>query len=75
MRLLQVLQNAARFPDDSKYRRIRLLNPRIKEAVVDVPGGVDVLQVSAVAGRSGPLVVVAVPIALHSLQCPVGLWL
>ena len=43
--LQKLLRNVLAAPDDAKYRRLRLSNRRIQQAVVDVSGGVELLQV------------------------------
>jgi hypothetical protein len=45
--LQRVLRNILAAPGEAKYRRLRLRNKRIQEAVVDVAGGVELLQVGA----------------------------
>jgi len=45
--LQRVLRNILVAPGEAKYRRLRLRNKRIQEAVVDVAGGVELLQVRA----------------------------
>lgn len=44
--LRKVLANILRLPEDPKFRKVRLANPRIKEAIVDVEGALELLQVS-----------------------------
>ena len=41
----KVLRNILGDPTEAKYRRLRLGNKRIQETVVDVSGGVALLQV------------------------------
>jgi UBX domain-containing protein 6 len=41
----RVLRNILAEPAEAKFRRLRLANKRICETVVDVEGGIDVLQV------------------------------
>ena len=43
--LQKLLRNILTAPNEAKYRRLRLSNKRIQEAVVDVSGGVELLQV------------------------------
>ena len=43
--LRKVLANILRLPEDPKFRKVRLANPRIKEAIVDVEGALELLQV------------------------------
>lgn len=43
--LQKLLRNVLAAPDEAKYRRLRLSNRRIQQAVVDVSGGVELLQV------------------------------
>lgn len=43
--LQKLLRNILAAPGEAKYRRLRLSNKRIQEAVVDVSGGVELLQV------------------------------
>ncbi|GMN38486.1 hypothetical protein TIFTF001_007717 [Ficus carica] len=42
--LLKLLSNIVREPENAKFRRIRMGNPKIKEAIVDVTGGVELLE-------------------------------
>jgi hypothetical protein len=42
----KVFRNILSEPTEGKYRRLRLGNKRIQEAIVDVDGGVELLQVS-----------------------------
>jgi len=42
--LLRIVGNALNDPGEPKYRRVRLANPKIAAAVLDVDGGVDVLE-------------------------------
>ena len=44
--IAKVLSNIVGQPAESKYRKLRLANKRIQEAVVDVDGGVELLQVA-----------------------------
>lgn len=42
--VLKLLRNIVREPDNSKFRKIRLSNPKIKEAIGEAVGGVDLLE-------------------------------
>ncbi|KAI4313737.1 hypothetical protein L6164_026693 [Bauhinia variegata] len=42
--VLKLLKNIVREPENANVRRIRLSNPKIKEAVGDVAGGVELLS-------------------------------
>ncbi|KAK7370014.1 hypothetical protein VNO80_12064 [Phaseolus coccineus] len=42
--VLKLLRNIGREPENVKFRRIRLNNPKIKEAVGDIAGGVELLS-------------------------------
>lgn len=42
--LIKLLRNIAREPDNVKFRRIRMANPKIEEAVGEVAGGVQLLE-------------------------------
>ncbi|KAK1315186.1 hypothetical protein QJS10_CPA06g02222 [Acorus calamus] len=42
--VIKLLRNIVREPENSKFRRIRMGNPKIKEAVGDVAGGVEMLE-------------------------------
>ncbi|WVZ24632.1 hypothetical protein V8G54_003176 [Vigna mungo] len=42
--VLKLLRNIGREPENVKFRRIRMSNPKIKEAVGDVAGGVELLS-------------------------------
>ncbi|XP_020221606.1 plant UBX domain-containing protein 2 [Cajanus cajan] len=42
--VLKLLRNIAREPENVKFRKIRMNNPKIKEAVGDVAGGVELLS-------------------------------
>jgi UBX domain-containing protein 6 len=43
--LLKLLKNIVREPGNVKFRKIRMGNPKIKEAIVDVPGCVELLEI------------------------------
>lgn len=49
--LRKILSNILAQPAEPKYRRVRLANPRIKEAVVDVEGALELLQVQQIYAR------------------------
>lgn len=40
----KLFRNIAREPENAKFRRVRLSNPKIKEAIGDVAGGVELLE-------------------------------
>ena len=65
--LLQVFNNisakSAGPQGDPKFRRLRLQNPKINEAIVDTDGGIETLQVGAGIGAATP----ATSAAHHSL--------
>ncbi|PWA54322.1 plant UBX domain-containing protein 2 [Artemisia annua] len=42
--VLKLLRNVVKEPENVKFRRIRLGNPKIKEAIADVAGGLDLLE-------------------------------
>ncbi|KAI3502817.1 hypothetical protein L1887_31155 [Cichorium endivia] len=42
--VLKLLKNIVREPENVKFRKIRLGNPEIKEAIADVPRGLDLLE-------------------------------
>lgn len=42
--VLKLLQNIVREPENAKFRRIRMGNPKIREAVGEVAGGVELLE-------------------------------
>ncbi|ESW32407.1 hypothetical protein PHAVU_002G319700 [Phaseolus vulgaris] len=42
--VLKLLRNIGREPENVKFRRIRMNNPKIKEAVGDIAGGVELLS-------------------------------
>ncbi|PKA61443.1 hypothetical protein AXF42_Ash014360 [Apostasia shenzhenica] len=42
--VIKLLRNVAREPGNEKFRRIRMGNPKIKEAIVDVRGGLELLE-------------------------------
>ncbi|EXC26995.1 UBX domain-containing protein 6 [Morus notabilis] len=42
--VFKLLNNVVREPENAKFRRIRMGNAKIKEAVVDVAGGVELLE-------------------------------
>lgn len=42
--VLKLLNNIVREPENAKFRRIRMGNAKIKEAVVDVAGGIELLE-------------------------------
>ena len=52
--LLKLLDNISQQPDEVKFRRIRLSNARIQRAVVDVSGGLELLQASFSSTPSFP---------------------
>ncbi|MED6180513.1 hypothetical protein PIB30_011030 [Stylosanthes scabra] len=41
--VLKLLKNVVREPENAKFRKIRLSNPKIKEAVADVTGGIELI--------------------------------
>lgn len=43
--LQKMLCNILRSPSEAKFRKVRLANPRIKEAIVDTDGALELLQV------------------------------
>ena len=43
--LRKMLSNILRQPEDPKFRKVRLANPRIKETIVEVEGALELLQV------------------------------
>ena len=47
--IAKVLANIVAHPAEAKYRKLRLANKRIQETVVDVDGGVELLQVQLLA--------------------------
>lgn len=42
--VLKLLRNIVREPENSKFRKIRLSNPKIKEAIGEAAGGVELLE-------------------------------
>ncbi|KAI3453160.1 hypothetical protein Pfo_009823 [Paulownia fortunei] len=42
--VVRILRNVVKEPDNAKFRKIRMGNPKIKEAIGDVPGGVELLE-------------------------------
>ncbi|KAK6146739.1 hypothetical protein DH2020_020608 [Rehmannia glutinosa] len=42
--LMRLLKNVVKEPENAKFRKIRMGNPKIKEAIGDVPGGVELLE-------------------------------
>lgn len=42
--LMRLLRNVVKEPENVKFRKIRMGNPKIKEAIGDVPGGVELLE-------------------------------
>ncbi|KAI9082113.1 hypothetical protein K1719_035853 [Acacia pycnantha] len=42
--VLKLLRNIVKEPDNAKYRKIRLTNPKIKEALSEVAGGTELLS-------------------------------
>lgn len=42
--LIRLLRNVVKEPENAKFRRVRMGNPKIKEAIADVPGGVELLE-------------------------------
>ncbi|KAK6931624.1 PUB domain [Dillenia turbinata] len=42
--VMKLLRNVVREPESAKFRRIRMSNPKISEAVGDVPGGIELLE-------------------------------
>ncbi|KAK9276904.1 hypothetical protein L1049_006441 [Liquidambar formosana] len=42
--VLKLLHNIVREPENAKFRRIRMGNPKIREAVAEVAGGVELLE-------------------------------
>lgn len=52
--ILTILLNIVRQPADAKYRKIRLGNPKIQAAVVNVDGGLELLQARSWAAQLLP---------------------
>ncbi|KAK9063666.1 hypothetical protein SSX86_017537 [Deinandra increscens subsp. villosa] len=42
--VLKLLKNIVKEPENVKFRKIRLGNPKVKEAIADVAGGLDLLE-------------------------------
>ncbi|XP_076924627.1 plant UBX domain-containing protein 2-like [Bidens hawaiensis] len=42
--VLKLLRNIVKEPENVKFRKVRLGNPKIKEAIADVAGGLDLLE-------------------------------
>lgn len=42
--LLKLLRNIVKEPENAKFRKVRMGNPKIKEAIADVAGGVELLE-------------------------------
>lgn len=42
--LIRILRNVVKEPENAKFRKIRMGNPKIKEAITDVAGGVELLE-------------------------------
>ncbi|XP_010527798.1 PREDICTED: plant UBX domain-containing protein 2 isoform X2 [Tarenaya hassleriana] len=42
--VLRLLKNIVKEPEIAKFRKIRLSNPKIKEAIGEVPGGIELLE-------------------------------
>ncbi|CAA0841407.1 Plant UBX domain-containing protein 2 [Striga hermonthica] len=42
--VFRLLKNVVKEPDNAKFRKIRMGNPKIKEAVGDAPGGIELLE-------------------------------
>lgn len=42
--VLRLLRNIVKEPENSKFRRIRMSNPKIREAIGEVPGGMELLE-------------------------------
>lgn len=42
--VLKLLRNVVKEPENVKFRKIRLGNPKIKEAIADVAGGLDLME-------------------------------
>lgn len=42
--VMKLLRNVVKDPGNVKFRRIRMANPKIKEVIGDVPGGVELLE-------------------------------
>ena len=53
--ITKVLANIVASPAEGKFRKLRLSNKRIQETVVDVDGGVELLQARIVAVLQIPL--------------------
>ncbi|CAK7326793.1 unnamed protein product [Dovyalis caffra] len=43
--VLRLLRNVVKEPENAKFRRIRMGNPKIREAVTEVAGGVELLEI------------------------------
>ena len=59
--LQKLLRNVLAAPDEAKYRRLRLSNRRIQQAVVDVSGGVELLQERVTACKDALATAVSAP--------------
>nr|GMD16719.1 plant UBX domain-containing protein 2 [Ipomoea batatas]GMD19842.1 plant UBX domain-containing protein 2 [Ipomoea batatas] len=42
--VLKLLRNIVKEPENAKFRKVRMGNPKIKEAIADVAGGVELLE-------------------------------
>ncbi|XP_011070586.1 plant UBX domain-containing protein 2 [Sesamum indicum] len=42
--IMRLFRNVVKEPDNAKFRKVRMGNPKIKEAVGDLPGGVELLE-------------------------------
>ncbi|GFP83550.1 UBX domain-containing protein 6 [Phtheirospermum japonicum] len=42
--ILRLLKNVVKEPENAKFRKMRMGNPKIKEAIGDVPGGIELLE-------------------------------
>ncbi|KAL5553227.1 hypothetical protein UlMin_040628 [Ulmus minor] len=42
--VLRLLRNVVKEPENAKFRKIRMSNPKIREAIGDVPGGIELLE-------------------------------
>ncbi|KAG8382717.1 hypothetical protein BUALT_Bualt05G0106400 [Buddleja alternifolia] len=42
--VMRLLKNVVKEPENAKFRKVRMGNPKIKEAIGDVPGGVELLE-------------------------------
>lgn len=70
--LIRLLSNIIQSPEDPKYRRLRLTNSKVKAAVVDADGALELLLACGFEMSEESLVLESQPVPLEALQSAVA---